>query len=893
MNTSRSSREIRQAFLEFFEEYGHTQVPSASLVPVNNPTLLFTNAGMVPFVETFLGLEQRPYKRATTSQKCMRVSGKHNDLDNVGPSPRHHTFFEMLGNFSFGDYFKRDAIRFAWQLLTEVFGLPKDRLWVTVFEGNERVAPDEEAEQLWREVGVAPSRILRFGEKDNFWQMGETGPCGPCSEIHYYQGDHPERQVPEGVNSDDDDYMEIWNLVFMQYEKDAEGSLTPLPKPSIDTGMGFERITAVLQGVRNNYHTDLFVPIVERLVALVGKGHSHYAGNVAPYHAIADHSRACAFLIADGVRPGNEGRSYVLRRILRRAAYQGYTLDLKRPFLAETAAVVIETMGDAYPELARRREYILQTITEEEERFSRTLADGIVRLDAAVSRMREAGETTLSGRDVFVLYSTYGFPVDLTERILEAQGLGYDADGYEAEMEAFRQQARDSSKFKRTGEAEAWAEHGLPASSFLGYTTTRDTGNVQALVVDGELVNLAAQGQTVQIVLDRTPFYAESGGQVGDTGTLVGPNGVVRVSDTQRPLAGLIVHIGTVESGEIATGDSVEASVDAERRADIMRNHTATHLLHKVLHQLVGEHATQAGSLVAPDRLRFDFNHGKAIGPEQLREISRRVNAWIREDDAVDWRISSYQDAIGSGAMALFGEKYGDEVRMVTVGCDDDSAFCSRELCGGTHVGRTGEIGAFQIVSEGSVGAGIRRIEAVTGRGVEELVEANLSSLRGAAEKLNVAPAGVLARIDALLGELKASQKLIETLQGQQARGALDAVLQAAQDHNGFRYVAARVEAPDSARLREMGDWLRDKLGEGVVVLGALLGGKPQLLAMVTPSLVKQGYNAGALVRELAQVVGGGGGGRPELAQAGGKDPEKLDEAIGRVAELLAKQGKG
>jgi alanyl-tRNA synthetase len=893
MNTFRSSPEIRQTFLEFFEEQGHAKVASASLVPLNNPTLLFTNAGMVPFVDTFLGLEQRPYSRATTAQKCMRVSGKHNDLDNVGPSPRHHTFFEMLGNFSFGDYFKGDAIRFAWLLLTEVFGLPKERLWVSIFEGNQRVPADEEAEALWMQVGVPRERILRFGEKDNFWQMGETGPCGPCSEIHYYQGDHPDQQVPAGVNSDDDDYMEIWNLVFMQYDKDAQGNLTPLPRPSIDTGMGFERIAAVLQGVRNNYHTDLFRPIIDRLITLVGQGRSHYEAHPAPYHAIADHARACAFLIADGVLPGNAKRSYVLRRILRRAAYQGHTLDLKQPFLAELSTVVVREMGDAYPELQRRADFIRQAITAEEERFARTLSDGIVRLESALERMHTSGEQALAGREVFTLYSTFGFPVDLTEKILAERGLSYDVPGFEAEMEAFRQQARDSSKFKRTGEAELWAERNLPPVAFSGYTSTADEGSVLALVVDGEQMNVAHAGQPVQIVLDRTPFYAESGGQVGDVGLIASHHGArVRVDDTQRPLPGLTVHYGTLLTGEITVGEQVRAHVDAERRADVMRNHSATHLLHKVLRDTLGEHATQAGSLVAPDRLRFDFSHGQAIGADGLRKITQRVNAWIRADDVVDWRITSYQEAINSGAMALFGEKYGDEVRMVMIGCEGgDGQTCSRELCGGTHVARTGQIGAFLITGESSVGAGIRRIEAVTGRGVEDWIDANLVTLRGLAEKLQTTPADLLARVDSLLNEHKASQKLLEALQAQQARGALDSVLQAAQDHKGFKFVAARVEAPDIARLREMGDWLRDKLGEGVVVLGAVLGGKPQLLAMVTPNLVKQGYHAGGLVRELAQVVGGGGGGRPELAQAGGKDPDKLDEAISRVAELLARQG--
>jgi alanyl-tRNA synthetase len=891
MNIPRTSHAIRQAFLDFFEEHGHAPVASASLVPVNNPTLLFTNAGMVPFVDTFLGLETRPYRRATTSQKCMRVSGKHNDLDNVGPSPRHHTFFEMLGNFSFGDYFKRDAIRFAYDLLTKVYGLDPQRLWFTVFEGDEQVGADEEAERLWQEVGIRPERILRFGAKDNFWQMGDTGPCGPCSEIHYYQGDDVAHQTPDGVNNTDE-YMEIWNLVFMQYERDATGTLTPLPRPSIDTGMGFERIVAVLQGVTNNYATDLFQPIIARLIEVVGQGRAHYEAHFAPYHAIADHSRACAFLIADGVRPGNEGRSYVLRRILRRAAYQGHTIGLTKPFLAETARVVIDTMGAAYPELERRRDYILQTITEEEQRFARTLADGIVRLGAAIARMRGAGERQLAGKEVFTLYSTYGFPVDLTDKILAEQGLTYDHAGFEQEMEAFREQARRGARFKRDGEAEFWSGLDLPATTFTGYTSLRETAKVLALLADGEEVSLATTGQVVQLVLDRTPFYAESGGQVGDTGTLSTNEATLQVSDTQRPLMGLIVHTATVTTGQLQVGDTVTAAVDAERRADIMRNHTTTHLLHKVLRDTLGEHATQAGSLVAPERLRFDFSHNAAISPDQLREIERRINAWIRSDDSVDWRTTGYQDALAQGAMALFGEKYGDEVRLVTVGCDDaDAAFCSRELCGGTHVGRTGEIGYLRILSEGSIGSGLRRIEAVTGRGAEEWIDSQSSLLRDVAARLGATPKEVLGRLETVLSESKATQQALAHLQSKQARGSLEGVLQGAQQHNGFKYIAARVEALDAAQLREMGDWLRDKLGEGVVVLGAVIGDKPQLLTMVTPTLAKQGYHAGNLVRELAKLVGGGGGGRPELAQAGGRNPEQLDAAINAVPALLAEQG--
>src|SRR6266545_605472 len=712
-----SSAELRQTYLKFFEARGHTIVPSSSLIPSNDPTLLFANSGMVQFKDTFLGLEQRPYTRATTSQKVLRVSGKHNDLEEVGPSPRHHTFFEMLGNFSFGDYFKAEAIPMAWQLLTEVFELPIERLWFTVFQGNDRVPPDLEAERLWIQVGAAPERVLRFGESDNFWVMGDTGPCGPCSEITVYIGDDLSKMSASGVNSDDPDYVEIWNNVFMQFDR---ATMKPLPRPAVDTGMGLERIAMVLQGVHSTYETDLFVPIIERTIALAGTDEDHYRAHVAPYRAVADHTRACAFLIADGILPGNEGRSYVLRRILRRAAYQGRTLGLLKPFLAETAAVAIDIMGAAYPELRSRRELILETLTDEEQRFGRTISSGLVKLNTLVERLETNGKTVLPGEEAFRLKDTDGFPLDLTEKILAEHGLTVDEAGYTAAMEQQRQRSRAATQFKRIAEAEIWAGLELPAAEFTGYDNYADRGRVLALVVSGDAVSEVRAGQQVQIVLDRTPFYAESGGQVGDTGILVGTGGLLRVEDTQRPVPGLIVHYGTVESGALSVGESVEARVDAERRRDIMRNHTATHLLHRALRDVLGEHAAQAGSLVAPERLRFDFSHPRQVRPEQLREIERRVNAWVRADTVVEWEVTDYQEAIGRGAMALFGEKYGDRVRMVTVGCADDrtegrelrteeassnsarspraSALCSRELCGGTHVGRTGELGFFKIV---------------------------------------------------------------------------------------------------------------------------------------------------------------------------------------------------
>jgi alanyl-tRNA synthetase len=906
-----SSAEIRQKYLNFFKEHGHTEVPSASLIPSNNPTLLFTNAGMVPFVDTFLGLEQRAYTRAVTAQKCLRVSGKHNDLEEVGPSPRHHTFFEMLGNFSFGDYFKAEAIPLAWELLTSVFALPVERLWFTVFEGNDRVPPDLEAEQLWLQAGAAPERVLRFGEKDNFWVMGDTGPCGPSSEITVYIGDDLSKMRADGVNSDDPDYVEIWNNVFMQFDR---ATMKPLPRPSVDTGMGLERMAMVMQGVHSTYDTDLFLPIIERTIALAGTDEEHYRAHLTPYRAVADHTRAVTFLIADGILPGNEGRSYVLRRILRRAAYQGRLIGLLKPFLAQTADVVIGMMGDTYPELRSRRQFILEAITDEEQRFGRTISSGLVKLDALVQRMAERRETVLPGDEAFRLKDTDGFPLDLTEKILAERGLTVDEAGFEAALQEQRQRSRAATQFKRGAEAEVWAGMDLSATEFTGYTSYADQCRVLAIVADGDAVSTAHEGQPVQIVLDRTPFYAESGGQVGDTGVLNGPDGQVRIDDTQRPLPGLIVHYGRVARGSVGVSQQVEGRVDAERRRDIMRNHTATHLLHHALRDVLGEHAAQAGSLVAPERLRFDFNHPRQVTPEQQREVERRINAWIRADTPVEWEIAGYQEALARGAMALFGEKYGDRVRMVTVGCADDEGsgfrvqgseaesappipdprapipgvMCSRELCGGIHVARTGEIGFFKIIGESAVASGVRRIEALTGAGADAWVETQAAAAREVAAHLGVAPAQVIERIDSLLAELKQRQRDLDTLRAQSTRGTLEGLLGQVQRENGVAYLAAQVEAPDVARLREMGDWLRDKIGSGVVVLGTVLNDKPQILAIVTPDLIQQGYHAGNLVRALAQVMGGGGGGRPDMAQAGGRDAGKLGEALAGVGALLA-----
>lgn len=887
---------IRELYLDFFRRHRHEIVPSSSLVVADDPTLLFANSGMVQFKNLFLGLEKRPYTRATTAQKCLRVSGKHNDLEEVGASPRHHTFFEMLGNFSFGDYFKADAISMAWKLLTEEFQLPVERLWFTVFEGKDTVPPDDEAAALWVQAGASPERVLRFGEKDNFWVMADTGPCGPCSEITVYIGDDLSIMGPQGVNSDDPNYVEIWNLVFMQFER---STMQPLPRPSVDTGMGLERMAMVLQGVTSTYDTDAFKTIIERIISLLGSDEVHYRAHFAPYRAVADHSRAVAFLIADGVLPGNSKRSYVLRRILRRAVYQGRSIGFEQPFLADVVDTVIADMGHAYPELRQRRSFILEAVDTEERQFLRTLSSGLVKLGAIIDRVKAQDSTIIPGEDAFRLKDTDGFPLDLTQKIASEYGVGVDVAGFESALEERRKQSRETAQFRRDGDVEVWAERNLPPSEFVGYTSLSSESQVLALVVGGDDVGQAQEGQQVQIVLDRTPFYAESGGQVGDIGILTAESGRVRVEDTQRPVPGIIVHYGVVEQGLIALGESVTAQVDTTRRTDIQRNHTATHLLHHVLHDVLGEHAKQAGSLVAPDRLRFDFTHMRPVTPEQLHTIEQRVNAWIRADSSVAWEVTDYRGALERGAMALFGEKYGDQVRLVQVARNGEQLITepdftnrdSLELCGGTHVSHTGEIGFAHIVSEGSVGSGIRRIEMLTGRGAESWIDSQVSTLQDLSARLGVPTAQIVERLDALLEEQRQQQNELNTLRTRVMRTALEGLLGEIQQLDGVSLLAARVEAADANGLREMGDWLRDKLGSGVIVLGAVLDEKPQLLTMITSDLVKQGYHAGNLVKSLAQIVGGGGGGRPDMAQAGGRDASKLKDALESVPQLVVEQG--
>ena len=873
-----SSAEIRARFLTYFETQGHTVVSSSPLVPANDPTLLFANAGMVQFKDVFTGLETRPYRRATTSQKCMRVSGKHNDLDAVGPSPRHHTFFEMLGNFSFGDYFKREAIDFAWTFLTRELGLDPERLAATVY------TEDDEAYALWQEVaGLPTERITRLGKKDNFWAMGDTGPCGPCSEIHFDRGPQactcgrPDCSPSYGC----DRWFELWNLVFMQYESHADGSMTPLPRPSIDTGMGLERVTSVLQGVESNYDTDLFMPIMRRTQELLGHDEATMRERYVAYRVIADHSRAITFLIADGVLPGNEGRSYVLRLILRRAARFGRLLGFDRPFLAETAQVVIDTMGDHYAELRQRAGLIHDAITQEEERFLATLSTGLARIDALAERLKAEGARVIPGEEAFRLYDTYGFPLELTRDAAAELGLEVDEAGFRVAMTDQRERARAAQRFAADTNAEVYRALGLPPSRFLGYETCSAEATVRALILDGEPVSRAEVGQEVEVVLDATPFYGESGGQVGDVGELLWAGGRAVVRDATHPVPDVIAHRACIQEGALAVGDSVTARVDEERRLDIARNHTATHLLHRALRQVLGEHAAQSGSLVAPDRLRFDFAHLSPMTPDELRRVEQIVNAQVRANRPVSTRVSSFDEAVKAGAIALFGEKYGETVRTVSV------EGYSAELCGGTHLHATGEIGLMLITSESSIGSGLRRIEAVTGRGAEAYVRGRLDALDAVGAALGARPGEELDRLSDLQEQVRDLRRSLQDAQRQLAARSVDALLDEAAEVNGSRVLAARVEAPDVDALRELCDRFRDRLGSAVVGLGAVIGDRPMLVVGVTPDLVDRGVHAGKLAGAAAREMGGGGGGRPNMAQAGGKDSDRLPQALDTLRRLV------
>jgi alanyl-tRNA synthetase len=805
----------------------------------------------------------------------------------------------MLGNFSFGDYFKRDAIRYAWDLLINEWGLPLERMWFSVYND------DDEAERLWIEAGAPPDRVLRFGKKDNWWAMGDTGPCGPCSEIHFYWGDL-DKQNASGVNKDDE-YLEIWNLVFMQFDQKPSGELVPLPAPSVDTGAGLERVASILQGKDNNYDTDAFTPIMERIQQLLEESDEHRQANLARYRAIADHSRSVSFLIADGILPGNEGRSYVLRMILRRAARFGTLLGFPGPFLAQVADVVIEEMGGHYTDLPKKRDFILQTITAEEERFHRTLSTGLAMLDDLMARLKSSGSTVIPGNEAFHLWDTYGFPIDLTNDVAMESGFTVDESGFRVALAEAKQRSRASAQDKGMQDVSVYAEvlRDLQSEGVVGeqgtvqriYENLSELSTTVAAIIrshasGNESISEAQVGEQVEIVLPETPFYVESGGQISDTGEIYyfpedvdQPVWTVEITDTRRRIPGLITHIGTVTSGTVRVGDAALAAIDTDRRWDIQRNHTATHVLHAALRQQLGEHVHQAGSLVEPNRLRFDFTHTQPVKDEEKAEIERLANAIILDNYAVNTRWTSYKRAVEEGAMALFGEKYGDEVRVVSFGED---LGISMELCGGTHVESTAEIGGFRITSEGSVAAGVRRIEVVTGRVAESLTESRLQLVDEVAELLHTKPDDLKNAAQQLLAQNQQLQKEIAQLRQKLAQQNSASLLENAVSVNGVNVLAVPLEAADVETLRQMTDWLRDKLGSAVVVVGAVINDKPQLVAAVTPDLIKRGMHAGNLLREAAKVIGGGGGGRPDMAQAGGKDPAKLDDALATVSGWVA-----
>ena len=860
-----SAADVRRAFLEFFREHGHTVVPSSSLVPGNDPTLLFTNAGMVQFKDVFLGQDRRDYVRAASSQRCVRAGGKHNDLENVGYTARHHTFFEMLGNFSFGDYFKRDAIRFAWDFLTGTLKLDPARLWFTVYRD------DDEAAEIWlKDIGVPADRLTRLGEKSNFWAMGDTGPCGPCSEIFFDHGPQIPGGPPGSPDEDGDRYVEIWNLVFMQFDRSAQGKLVPLPKPSVDTGMGLERIAAVMQRVHSNYDIDLFRNIIGAAATLTGTSDL----TSSSLRVIADHIRACTFLIVDGVLPSNEGRGYVLRRIIRRAVRHGYKLGMEEPFFYKLVGVLEQEMGSAFPELTRGRTHAERVLKQEEERFAETLANGMGLLEGAIQRM--SGKV-IDGETVFKLYDTFGFPADLTADIARERGLSIDQAGFDSAMEEQRRRSQDASKFGVDLRAGATIDS---RTLFQGYEGLDAQGHVVALLKEGAAVDVLNAGERGEVVLDRTPFYAEAGGQVGDAGELAGPGVRFIVDDTQKR-GTAHSHIGRVAEGKIRVGDMLGAHVNGERRRATALNHTATHLLHAALRQLLGTHVQQKGSLVAPDRLRFDFSHFQAITPAELQEIERLVNREIRGNAAAETQVMNYDNAVAAGAMALFGEKYDKDVRVLRVG------DFSMELCGGTHVQRTGDIGFFKIVSEGGVAAGVRRIEAITGEAAINYVEENEALVKDVAALVRGSRDDVKDKVRDALERMRQMEREIRTLKDRLASGKGVDLASGAVDVAGVKVVATKVEGADAGALRTAVDQLKDKLKSAVVVLASVESPvKVIIVAGVTADQTAR-VRAGELVGAIAAQIGGRGGGRPDFAQAGGNNPEGLDAALAGVPDLV------
>ena len=884
-NHVRTSEEIRKAFLEFFQEKEHLLMPSSSLIPPpDDPTLLLTSAGMVQFKPYFMGERRPPKPRLTSVQKCFRVT----DVDEVGDAS-HLTFFEMLGNFSVGDYFKEKAIQWAWEFVTERMKLPKERLWAAIY------LDDDEAHDIWLKTGVPEERIRRFDEKENYWgPAGNEGPCGPCSEIHYDFGGECRQDEPDegcGPNCDCGRFLELWNLVFMQFYQDTDGNRTPLPNPNIDTGMGLERAALILQDAPSIYETDLFQPLVARVCQLSGKEYGKDAETDVAIRVVAEHARSAAFLIADSVAPDNQGRGYVLRRLIRRAIRFARKLGLetgKSAVLPLVAEAVIQKMGPIYTNLAEGRDFVLRVLQEEEERFSQVCETGMRILEEMFENQRDG---LLAGEQAFLLYDTYGFPVEVTAEIAREHGMEVDMEGFQREMEAQRQRGRVAGeRFAGTYDAQRlYQEMGVGQIEFLGYETTTAPSVISGLIVDGRPVDEVSQGQEVKIILRETPFYAEGGGQVGDTGIIEGPNGDIRVEDTQSPVAGVIVHRGRVAKGAVAKGDEVVATVDGERRLDAARNHTATHLLHAALRAVLGSHVRQAGSLVTPDRLRFDFTHVSPLTPEETRQVEALVNERIRANVPVRKRETTFRDAVSEGALAFFGERYADEVRVVEIANGDRFSF---EVCGGTHVRATGDIGYCRVTGESSIGAGMRRLEALTGHAAESLAMEKDDLLNRISNKLDASPHDMEARVASLLDEVSRLRREVAAKERASSRDQAQELLESANEVAGVKIAAGTMDAGSMQALREAGDWLRDKLGSGVVALGAVVNDRPTLLIMATNDLVEKGLHAGNAVKEAAMVMGGGGGGRPEMAQAGGRQPEKLDEALRAAVDILRRQIK-
>jgi len=872
-----TGNEARKIFIEYFKKHNHQQVRSSSLVPQDDPTLLFVNAGMVQFKRVFTGDEKRDYSTAVTAQKCVRAGGKHNDLENVGYTARHHTFFEMLGNFSFGDYFKKKAVDFAWDLLTNGYGFDKEKLWISVFH------EDDEAFNIWRDqVGVPEERIVRLGEEDNFWSMGDTGPCGPCSEIHIDRGIEFGCDRKEcAVGCDCDRWLELWNLVFMQFEKDEQGNMTPLPKPSIDTGLGLERVISVLQGVPTNYDTDLFIPIMEKVGELSNKKRNESDLVEVAMKVIADHSRASAFLICDGVLPSNEGRGYVLRRIMRRAIRYGRSIGLVNPFLHETVQTVFKIMDEAYPELKESSAFILNVVKNEEKKFLETLGTGMKLLEVTIDELRSQKQSMIPGDVIFKLYDTFGFPVDIIADHVKEMAIDLDMEGFDKAMA--RQKARSKSSKKFTGVGEAYrplTSKGVK-TAFKGYDGIEGKSRVLIIVKDDKEIETARQGDTMEIVTAETVFYAESGGQAGDTGIFQNENCVIRIMDTIKDPSGIVIHKGRVEKGEVKKEDTFNLKVDAVKRQSTASNHSATHILHSALRNVLGDHVKQSGSLVTDTRLRFDFTHFSSISSEELMAIENQVNLRIRENHPIETKEMNIDEAVKAGATALFEEKYGDVVRVVSQG-----AF-SRELCGGTHTRRSGDIGLFKIRSEGGIASGIRRIEAATGQTAFDYIQKEQGLIESAAGLLKGAKEDVVSKVEAVLKDKKNLEKQLESLKAKIASKSVENMDKTIKEINGVKVISKKVDIENPSQLRDLADKFKTKIGSGVILLGAQSNGKALLISIVTDDLTKK-FRAGDIVKAAAKIVGGGGGGRPDMAQAGGTKPEHLDQALESVFKIMS-----